>query len=374
MQVRAAVLRQSPVERPYATSRPLSIEMVELAGPGPEEVLIKMGAAGLCHSDLSVINGDRPRPVPMVLGHEAAGTVEEVGSAVKDLQRGDRVVMAFLPSCGHCLSCAEGRAALCLPGGVANTRGELLSGGFRLSSGGHPVHHHSGVSAFAEYAVLSRYSVVKIDADISQTEAALFGCAVLTGVGAVVNTCKVQPGQSVAVIGLGGVGLSSLLGALACGAGQVIAIDLSQAKLDIAKSLGATDVFLASDPDVVKAVKEASRGGVDHAVEMAGSVKAFELAYAVTRRGGTTSTAGLAHPKSLFNIPAVNLVADERTVRGSYMGSCVPQRDIPRFISMYLRGKLPVNRLLSSTGPLDGINEAFDLLDQGRVVPHVIEF
>jgi len=190
----------------------------------------------------------------------------------------------------------------------------------------------------------------------------------------VVNTCQVRPGQSVAIIGLGGVGLSALMGALAAGADAVVALDLSPEKLELARSLGATHTFLASDPNVVELVKDATRGGVDHAVEMAGSAPAFELAYKITRRGGTTATGGLANPNARVSLPPVHLVAEERTIKGSYMGSCVPPRDIPRFMALFQRGRLPVDRLLSSTGSLEGINEAFDRLDRGEVVRHVIVY
>ncbi len=375
MRVRAAVLRNTPIAQPYAQTQPLSIETITLDPPGADEVLIKIAAAGLCHSDLSVINGTRERPTPIVLGHECAGVVEEIGAGVSDLKPGDHVVMSFLPTCGHCLPCMDGRAQLCEPGHAANGRGTLLSGAkrFHCDDGVTP-YHHSGVSAFSEYTVVSRRSVVKIDSDFPLERAALFGCAVMTGVGTVVNTCRVRPGDTVAVVGLGGVGLSAILGAVASGAVRVVAIDLAQDKLDLALSLGATDAFLASDPDIVEQVKAATGGGVDHAIEMAGSVRAFELAYKITRRGGKTATAGLANPNSHFSIPPVNLVAEERTILGSYMGSCVPSRDIPRFLALHMAGKLPVDRLLSSTGPLDEINSAFDLLDQGKVVRHVITF
>lgn len=374
MKIRAAVLRQSPVLPPFAANRPLSIEELDLDPPGREEVLVRIGAAGLCHSDLSVINGDRPRPMPMALGHEASGVVEAVGPGVHDLVPGDHVVMSFVPSCGHCLACAEGRPALCVPGAEANGRGVLLSGERRLICDEVPVNHHLGVSGFATHAVVSRHSAIRVDRDLPLAEAALFGCAVLTGVGAVVNTCKVQPGQSVAVVGLGGVGLAAVLGALASGAERVIAVDLAPEKLEVALKLGATDVFLAGDVDVIEKIREATGGGVDHALEMAGSTRAFDLAYRITRRGGTTATAGLANPVSQFAIPAVSLVAEERRVLGSYLGGCVPSRDIPRFIGLYRRGKLPVDRLLSSTGPLEEINEAFDLLHEGKVIRHVITF
>ena len=376
MKTRAAVLRHSPVSAPYAQSRPLIIEEVQLDAPGPEELLIKIGAAGLCHSDLSVINGNRPRQTPMVLGHEAAGTVIQVGSAIKDLKEGDKVVMTFQPTCGHCLPCAEGRAALCIPGAVANGKGVLMSGAIRIHDfpQGHDIYHHCGVSAYADYAVISRTSVVKVDNDLSFAELALFGCAVQTGVGAIINTCKVQPGQSVAIIGLGGVGLAALLGAVAAGATEIIAIDLSEEKLRVATELGATKTYLASENDIVEKIRNYTHGGVDHAVELAGAVPAFELAYKITRRGGQTVTAGIAAPTAEFKIPAVNLVADERTVKGSYMGSCVPQRDIPRYIALYQAGKLPVNKLLTGTLKLEDINKGFDLLDQGKAIRQVIVF
>ncbi len=347
MKIRAAVLDRMGAPLPYAASKPLRIAAVELAPPGRGEVLVRIAAAGLCHSDLSVINGDRPRPMPMALGHEAAGVVEALGEDVTDLQAGDHVVMVFMPSCGHCPLCAEGRPALCEPGAAANGAGTLLSGRRRLSCDGADVNHHLGVSAFAEYAVVSRRSLVRVDRDLPLDEAALFGCAVLTGVGAVVNTARLQPGQTAAVVGLGGVGLSSILGAVAAGAVQVVAVDLSDDKLALARQLGATHAFNARDPGAAEAIRDATRGGVDVAFEMAGAVRAMELAYAVTRRGGTTVTAGLPPPGAALPLPLVQLVAEERTVRGSYIGTCVPARDIPRYVALYRAGRLPVDRLLS---------------------------
>ena len=375
MKIRAAVLNAMGAERPYAKSKPLSIEEIELEPPGQGEILVRMGAAGLCHSDLSVINGDRPRPTPMALGHEAAGVVEELGPGVDDLKKGDHVVLVFVPSCGHCAPCAEGRPALCEPGAVANTAGTLLSGARRLfRSDGKPVHHHMGCSAFAEAAVVSRRSVVKIDPELPLDEAALFGCAVLTGVGAVVNTAQVRAGSSVAVVGLGGVGLASILGAVASGARHVVAVDLSEDKLKLAKALGATHTFNAADADLVEKVKQATKGGVDYSVEMAGSVRAFETAYRITRRGGTTITAGLPPPAATWAMPSTNLVAEERTIKGSYIGTCVPSRDLPRYIELYRSGKLPVNRLLTGRLKLEEINEGFDLLHEGKAVRQVVTF
>ena len=374
MKINAAVLDKMGAAPPYAISRPLAIRSVELAAPGPLEVTIKVAAAGLCHSDLSVINGDRPRPMPMALGHEASGVVHEVGSGVGDLQRGDHVVVVFVPSCGHCAPCAEGRPALCEPGAAANGAGTLLSGARRLTLGGTPLNLHMGCSVFAEYATVSRRSLVKIDADIALDEAALFGCAVLTGVGAIVNTAQVRAGASVAVIGLGGVGLAAVLGAVAAGARQIVAVDLSDAKLEQAKLLGATHTVNAGGSDAKDQVRALSNGGVEYAFEFAGAIRALELAYAITRRGGTTVTAGLPPSAASFGINAVSLVAEERTLKGSYIGTCVPSRDIPRFMALYRQGRLAVDKLLSGRLRLDEINQGFDLLNEGKAVRQVVVF
>jgi alcohol dehydrogenase len=335
---------------------------------------VRIAAAGLCHSDLSVVNGDRPRPMPMALGHEAAGVVEALGPDVNDLAVGDHVVMVFMPSCGHCVPCAEGRPALCEPGAAANGRGELLTGARRIHAGAEIINHHLGCSAFADHAVVSRRSLVKVDKDLKLDEAALFGCAVLTGVGAVVNTAGVKPGQTVAVIGLGGVGLASVLGAVASGASQIIAVDLRQDKLDLAKELGATVVVDGRAPDAVEQVRALTKGGVDFAFELAGSLRALENALKMTRRGGTTVTAGLPPPTAALAVNVVSLVAEERTLKGSYIGTCVPVRDIPRYVALYRAGRLPVNKLMSGRLTLDDINIGFDRLHEGAVVRQIIEF
>ena len=376
MKIRAAVLREMGANHPYAESQPLRIETLDLDPPGPGEVLVRIAAAGLCHSDLSVINGSRPRPMPMAIGHEAAGVVVATGDHVDDLAPGDHVVMVFMPSCGHCLPCSEGRPALCEPGAAANGKGMLLSGEFRLHDGedGELVHHHLGCSAFADHAVVSRRSLVKVDKDLPLDIAALFGCAVLTGVGAVVNTAKVQPGQSVVIIGLGGVGLAALLGALAAGAAQVIAVDLSEDKLSLAKELGATATINPAYVDAVAEVKALTNGGADFAFEFAGVVRALENAYAMTQRGGTTVTAGLPPPDATLGVNVVGLVAEERTLKGSYIGTCVPVRDLPRYIALYRQGRLPVDRLLSGTISLDDINAGFDRLHDGSIARLVVRF
>lgn len=375
MRTRAAVLNAMGMPHPYAASLPLSIEEVDLAPPGPGEVLIRVAAAGLCHSDLSVINGDRPRPTPMALGHEAAGVVEALGAGVVDLRVGDHVVVVFVPSCGHCAPCAEGRPALCEPGAAANGAGTLLSGERRLSRpGGGPLHHHLGCSVFAEYATVSRRSLVRIDAAVPLDEAALFGCAVLTGVGAVVNTAQVRVGASVAVIGLGGVGLAALIGAHAAGARQIVALDLADDKLAQARALGATHTVNAGQADAAEQVRALSAGGVEFAFEFAGSVRALDLAWRITRRGGTTVTAGLPPAGATLALPAVSLVAEERTLKGSYIGTCVPSRDIPRYMDLYMQGRLPVDKLLTRRLALDDINHGFDLLHEGKAIRQVVVF
>lgn len=374
MKTRAAILHQIGLSSPYSHSMPLHIEELDLDPPGPGEVLIKMRAAGLCHSDLSVIDGNRARPVPMVLGHEGAGVVEELGAGVTGLSVGDHVVTAFVPSCGRCRPCREQRPALCEPALAANTAGTLLSGARRLHRNGTPVNHHLGVSAFAEYAVVSQHSLVRVDRSLDFAQAAVFGCAVITGTGAVINTADVTPGKSVAVIGLGGVGLAALLGARLRQAQPLIAIDLSPSKLQLARELGATHVFDGANPEIIKEIRDVTQGGVDYAFEMAGSAIAMSIAYQITGRGGTTVTAGLPHPQTLFSVPQAGLVAEERSIKGSYLGSCVPARDIPRYIEWFQEGRLPVDRLLAETLCLDDINTGFDRLASGTTLRQTLIF
>lgn len=374
MKIRAAVLEAEGLPRPYRESKPLRIQEVELDPPGAGEVLVRIRAAGLCHSDLSVISGDRPRPLPMVLGHESAGEVVECGPGVTDLKPGDRVVMTFMPSCGCCLPCMEGRPALCEPGAASNTAGTLLGGARRLHRNGQPLNHHIGVSCFADHAVVSRRSCVKVETDLDFTELALFGCAVLTGAGAVINTAKVRAGNSVAIVGLGGVGFAALLAAVASGAREIVAVDLNADKLRLAQELGATSVFTPQQDRVHEEIRSLTQGGVDFAFETAGAVPALETAWEVTRRGGFTVTAGLPHPDRRFQFPPVKMVAEERLLGGSYMGSAVPARDIPRYIALYHKGKLPINRLMGQRLTLDQINEGFDHMAEGKAMRDVIVF
>ncbi|WP_027349702.1 zinc-dependent alcohol dehydrogenase family protein [Halotalea alkalilenta] len=374
MKTRAAVLRHEGASRPYTLSQPLVVEELELDPPRRGEILVKVRAAGLCHSDLSVIDGNRPRPLPMALGHEAAGEVVELGEGVSGFEVGDHVALSFVPSCGACPYCLAGRAALCSPGAQANGEGVLLGGGRRLHRAGHYLNHHLGVSGFSEYLVASEKSAVRIDPSLEFRIAAVFGCAVLTGVGALLHTAKLRAGQSVLVVGLGGVGLSAVLGALASGARQVIAADVNPAKLEQAKAFGATAVIDSSDPQALARVRELSAGGVDVAADFAGAAKALEFAFAATGKGGVTVTAGLPHPSTRFALSPVQLVAEERRLLGSYLGGHVPSLDIPEYIGMYQAGVLPVDKLITHTLKLDEINLGFERLAGGEAIRQIVLF
>src|SRR6185436_2877095 len=263
LRCKAALLRTIGAPKPYARSKPLSIEEITLAPPKPVELLVRIAGAGLCHSDLSVINGDRPRPIPMAMGHEGSGEVVEVGSAIDDVKPGDHVVFQFTPACGRCRLCVEGRPQICERARAARASGNLMAGGSRITSiNGERIGHHSCLSCMAEYAVVDRGSVIVVDKDIPLADAALFGCAVMTGVGAVINTARIRPGDTVAVLGLGGVGLSGVLGARLAGAETIVAIDREPAKLEVAASVGATHMVCARDADCVEQVRDLTDGGV----------------------------------------------------------------------------------------------------------------
>lgn len=367
MKVRGAVLEEIGRSRPYRDSRPITISELELDPPGPGEVLVRIEAAGICHSDLSVVNGSRVRPVPMLLGHEAAGRVEKLGDGVDDLAVGQRVVMTFLPRCGECAGCrTEGRLP-CSVGSATNNAGTLLSGGIRLRRDGRDILHHLGVSGFATHAVIDRHSIVPIDDDIPADIAAVLGCAVLTGGGAVVNAGDPGQGDSIAIVGLGGVGMAALITAVSLAKGPVIGIDAVPAKLASAKELGVTAVF--SPQEAIEAGVKASV-----VVEAAGNVRAFETAVAVTAAGGRTVTVGLPAPDSRASISPLALVAEARSIVGSYLGSAVPSRDIPRYAQLWRDGSLPVDRLITRRIGLDDINEAMDELSDGTTIRQVIMF
>ncbi|MEY2776527.1 MAG: hypothetical protein RLY30_625 [Pseudomonadota bacterium] len=376
---RAAVLRRGGVGGPYRESRPLSFESVWVDPPGFGEIRVRIRAASLCHSDLSAINGDRPWPLPLVIGHEAAGEVEAVGAGVSRFAPGDAVVLIFKPLCGQCQPCLVGRGVLCEPGSASNAKAQLFGGHHRLrpqqtDTTDAVFHHHMGVAAFSEFVTVSQHSAVKIEPGLPWELAALFGCAVLTGAGAVFNTADLRPGQSVAVLGLGGVGAAALLAARAAGAGVRVAIDPVPQKRALAEALGATHIFDSADSALHEAVRQVSGGGVDVALEMAGAIPALESAFAITRRGGVVVSAGLPHPDARWPVPAASLIAEEKSVRGSYMGSAVPVRDIPRYIAMMRAGQLPVGQLLGRVMALEDLHEALDLLASGQALRQVVRF
>lgn len=372
MKMKAVILYEGGASAPYAKSQPLRVEEVDLAPPQSNELLVRIGGAGLCHSDLSIINGSIPRTLPMVMGHEGAGEVVECGAGVADINVGDHVVFQFRSSCGRCRRCLEGRPALCEIAAKSKSNGELMAGGKRLSLNGEPISHHSGISCMAEYAVVDRGTVVVVDKSLALDEAAIFGCAVMTGVGAVTNTARVRPGDAVAIVGLGGVGLNALLGAVLGGAERIIAIDISDDKLGLARQLGATDTFNATDADCAAQVIELTKGGVDFAIETAGAIKAMETCYSILRTGGRVIAAGIPPVTETFAFKPAQLVSEERGIVGSSMGSCVPVRDVPRYISLYQQGRLPVDKLIDARVGFDQINEGFDRLSSGAVVRQIL--
>lgn len=372
MRVRAAVLRETTDQRPYRASRPVTIEELSLGEPRTGELLVSIAAASLCHSDLSVVNGSRIRPLPMALGHEAVGVVAALGPGVTDVQVGDHVVLVFVPICGRCRTCAAGRPALCERGARANVTGDLLHGpSLLVDDHGAPVRHQLGVAAFADHVVVARESAVVIDRDVPFATAALFGCAVLTGAGAVLHTAGARPGQSVAVFGLGGVGLAAVLGARAAGAYPIVAIDPLADKRDMARRLGAT--VTAAPEDAERVIAEAVEGGVEIAVEAAGNARVLETCLRVTARGGCAVAVGLPHPDQALTLPALTFAGEGKRLLGSYMGDCVPQRDIPRFIGLWRAGLLPVDALHTTTVDIADINQALDDLADGRAVRQVLD-
>ncbi len=367
MRIRGAVLDRIGLPRPYTASRPLSVTELDLAPPSDGELLVRIEAAGLCHSDLSVIDGNRVRPLPMLLGHEAAGVVEQAGPAGSDLSAGQRVVMTFLPRCGACPACATDGLIPCEPGSAANGSGTLLGGGRRLTRGDEPVNHHLGVSGFASHAVVDRRSVVPVDGDVPAVVAALLGCAVLTGGGAVLNVGRPMPGQTVLVVGLGGVGMAAALTALAHPDVRVVTVDRLADKLDRARALGVHD---AHTPE------EALALGITAPVviEAVGHPAALEAAVALTAPGGRTITVGLPPPDARITLSPLGFVAEGRSLVGSYLGSAVPDRDIPRFVALWRAGRLPIESLVSATIGLDDVNAGMEELATGRAVRQVITF
>ena len=357
----------------YRPNQPLTVEDLELLEPQRNEVMVRIEAAGVCHSDLHFIDGLLPHPAPAVLGHEGAGVVEEVGEGVTYVQPGDHVILSFIPSCGQCPYCIAGRPNLCTVGNRAAARGALLDGTTRLRKGKQKVFHMTCTACFAERAVVPESSVVKIREEMPLDRAALIGCGVMTGVGAVINTARVQAGSVVAVIGCGGVGLNVVQGASLSGAAKIIAVDVNGFKLELAQQFGATHVInAAEDPDVVGAIRQLSPGGADYAFEVIGRPETMRQAYDATRRGGMAVVVGLAPAGAEVSIPAGTLL-QEKVLTGSSYGGARPRIDMPMLVDLYMAGKLKLDELISRRYPLDGINDAFQAMRDGEVARSIIQ-
>ena len=372
MKTKAAVLHNAEQPLPYANSQPMVIEEIVLDGPGEGEVLVEVKGAGLCHSDLSVINGSRPRPMPMVLGHEASGIVREVGQGVYGFAPDDHVIFTFIPSCGMCRYCAEGRPSLCEPGMDANNAGTLMNGGQRFSSNGKPYFHHCGVSGYSQFTITLPSSLVKIDKSLPFELATLFGCAVMTGTGAAINTANIRPGQSVAIFGLGGVGLAALMGAKACNAGQIIAVDVHPNRLQMAVELGADQVIRAEGGPVSEKIFSILEHGVDFAFDTSTiSAVMLDAIASLAPRG----TFGYAAPpddtEGTLPLPMRPLMLGRKIV-GILEGNSNPEVFIPQLVDYHMQGKFPFNRLVKFY-PFDEINKAFHDSEAGTTIKPILQ-
>jgi S-(hydroxymethyl)glutathione dehydrogenase/alcohol dehydrogenase len=365
-QARAAICRE--------LNRPVVVEEITVDPPKAGEVTVKLAACGVCHSDLSATNGTLAMPLPLVLGHEAAGEVVEVGPGVSGLKEGDHVVSSFIYMCGECRFCVAGRPVLCIEQGKAITT--LPDGTVRTRDArGQPLNVFSGCGVMAEYATMHVDNLVKIDPKMPLDRAALVGCAVTTGVGAVFNTARVAPGSSVAVFGCGGVGLNVIQGARIAGAERIIAIDTLEAKLDMAKEFGATDTLLSkAGEDVAKALKKLTGGGPDYAFECVGNGELAATAYRAIRRGGVAVVVGVAKPGDSTAVRTMTLPFEEKTLTGSYFGSCIPRIDFPRMLALYMGGRLKLDELITRRYSIGEAPQAFADLESGRNARGVIVF
>jgi NDMA-dependent alcohol dehydrogenase len=361
---RAAICRE--------LNQPVVVEEITVEPPRAGEVTVKPAACGVCHSDLSATNGTLAMQLPLILGHEAAGEVIEVGPGVTGLKEGDHVVSSFIYMCGECRFCLAGRPVLCIEQGKAITT--LPDGTVRTRDArGNPLSIFSGCGVMAEYATMHVDNLVKIDAKIPLDRAALVGCAVTTGVGAVFNTARVAPGSSVAVFGCGGVGLNVIQGARIAGAERIIAIDTLEPKLDMAKQFGATDALLFKE-DPTKALKKMTGGGPDYAFECVGNGELAAAAYRSIRRGGLAVVVGVAKPSDTTAVRTMTLPFEEKTLTGSYFGSCVPRIDFPRMLALYMGGKLKLDELITRRYSIEEAPQAFADLESGRNARGVIVF
>jgi NDMA-dependent alcohol dehydrogenase len=363
--VKAAVL--------YETKTPLVIEDLELDEPKAGEVLVKIGAAGICRSDRHFMHGDAPIALPVVLGHEGAGTVERVGLGVTSVRPGQQVILSFVPACGRCKSCIEGNSQLC--DSHAATGANMYDGTCRLHKGDQYIHHMGKVACFAEYSVVPEAGCVPIDTPVPMDKAALIGCCVPTGVGAAVTSAKVQPGSTVAVVGCGGVGLNVIMGAALMSASKIIAVDIRESQLEFAMKFGATHTVDASDQDPVAQVKALTDGkGADYTFEVFGSADTVKAAYDMAGKNSTVTVVGIAPFGTEAPLNAVDMVRMEKTVKGTYYGSTHASVEMPKLVDMYLAGKLNLDDLVVRSYSLDQINEAYDDMDKGEVGRSVIVF
>ena len=345
----------------------LSLEQVKPNPPGPRDVIVEVGASGVCHSDLSIMRGYVPVPPGMVLGHEGAGRVVEVGAEVSRVKKGDRVVASFVPACGTCWSCLRDQTELC------EKENEVSVQMRGMRPDGNPYFCMTGLGTFAETMTVDESSVVRVETDVSDAQLALIGCGVTTGVGAALNTAKVRPGASVAVLGCGGVGQAVIQGARIAGAARIFAIDPQPLKQEMAKQLGATDIVDPSKGDPVEQVKAATGGrGVDYAFEVIGLPETIETTYKLARRGGEVIVVGMARYDAQFTVPAFGLFFEQKTIKGCKYGSAQVRRDFPRFVELIETGRLDISKMVSKTIKLDGVNDAFRAMEAGEVIRSVI--
>ena len=355
----------------YEVGKPLVVEEVELAPPRAGEVLVRIAATGVCHSDLHYIKGDLAMPLPVVLGHEAAGIVETIGSGVEAVRPGDHVVLLFAPACGHCRYCDSGRPHLCEM--RYRVRGKMPDGTTRLRRGDQELHHFTCVSSWAEQAVVPESGVLPIGKDVPLTIAALLGCAVTTGVGAVVNTARVRPGSSVAVFGLGGVGLNVVQGARIAGAVMIIGVDLLDHRLEAARRFGATHTINAKANDPVQAIRDLTGGGADYAFEVIGRAATVRQAVDSVARGGVAVAVGLPPTREELVVPGPTFVLNEKTLQACFYGSSRLRSDIPRLLAMYDAGRLMLDELVTASFPLDRVNDAVAALDRGDGLRSILQ-
>jgi NDMA-dependent alcohol dehydrogenase len=352
----------------------MSVEEVELGEPGPGEVEVRLTASGVCHSDWNVVTGATANPLPAVLGHEGAGVVEAVGEGVETVAEGDHVILSWLPACGKCFYCSQGRQVLCNVAMADMFRGTLPGGTLRLSQNGDDLYHYSYLSAFAERCIVPEGCCVRIRKDAPLDVAALVGCAVMTGYGAAIKRARVRPGEAIAIFGAGGVGLSAIMGSRVAGAGAIVAVDPFPFRRNTALELGATHALDPRSEDVSTFMRDLTDGrGADAAIDSAGAPGVLAQAYAAVRRGGTVVAVGLPPEGTVAELPASDLAREEKVITGSFYGSCSPQVDMPLVLDLHMDGRLPLDRLISRTYPLEDINEAFAAMNAGEVARTVIK-